>query len=100
MPRVRLKIHAWLIRDHESDASSFKESFLCVSENESLYQILSRLTVESGAFRGAIFAEKTAVIREDILIVLNGRIVRPSEFSSMKIQDDDEISFLPLLAGG
>jgi molybdopterin converting factor small subunit len=100
MPCVRLKIHAWLIQDYESDSSSFKEISLSILEDESLYQFLSRLAAKNKAFRRAIFGEKTLMIREDILVVLNGRIVQPGEFFGKNLHENDEVIFLPLLSGG
>jgi molybdopterin converting factor small subunit len=95
MPQIRFKIHSWLAQGPERDASSFKEGLLCVPEDESLDQILSRLTVQEDAFLSA-----KATPPEDRLIIINGRIVQPIEFSSIRLQEGDEIALFPLLSGG
>jgi len=100
MPRVCIKIHAWLIPDGKGDASKFSEIYLTVSEEESLYQVLYRLAAKNETFSGVIFPENTDRIREDVLVTVNGRIVRFDEFSGRKLCEQDEITFLPLLSGG
>jgi len=100
MPWVKLKIHAWLGRDFNGTSSSFQDLSISVSAVESMQQVISRLAKENENFRRAIFEEKANRLREDILVILNGRIINLDKLSEVVLMENDEIIFLPYLAGG
>lgn len=100
MSRLQIKIHSWLLNDFEGGSTSFKEIPISVQENESLFQMVSRLIDENNIFVRAIFDEKNHKVREDITVILNGRIVNLNALSEVILRENDEIVFLPFLAGG
>lgn len=100
MSPLRIKIHSWLLRDFDSGSTSFKEIPVSIQENESVLQMVSRLVKEDNIFVKAVLDEKSLRVREDILVILNGRIVNLDQLSEVIPGEDDEIIFLPFLAGG
>jgi len=71
-----------------------------IQEKESVLQMVSRLIKEDNIFVKAVLDEKSHRVREDILVILNGRIVNLDRLSEVIPGEDDEIIFLPFLAGG
>jgi len=97
---LRIKIHCWLLRDFGGGSTSFKEIPVSIQEKESVLQMVSRLIKEDNIFVKAVLDEKSHRVREDILVILNGRIVNLDQLSEVIPGEDDEIIFLPFLAGG
>jgi hypothetical protein len=98
--RLRIKIHSWLLRDFDDCSTSFKEIPVSVQRNESVLQMVSQLIKENNIFVKTVFDEKSHRFREDIIVILNGRIVNPDRLSEVIPGENDEIIFLPFLAGG
>jgi hypothetical protein len=97
---LRIKIHSWLLRDFDGGSTSFKEIPVFVQGKESVLQMVFRLIKEDNIFVKAVLDEKSHRFREDILVILNGRIVNLDQLSEVIPGEDDEIIFLPFLAGG
>jgi len=62
--------------------------------------MILRFAEENQIFGQAIFDEKNNRLREDIVVIRNDRIIQPDDFSAILLKENDEVIFLPFLAGG
>ena len=100
MPQVKLKLHCWIGRGDNADANEFNEKTVGVSAGEALYSMVRRLSAVNKLFRNEIFDETNQLIKEDVTVLLNGRLVNVSDPEETTLKDGDEVIFLPAIYGG
>ena len=98
MARVIVKfIPSFLAKELMGDKSIPKEIF--VPENSSMIDLIEELDkISEGKFRKNIF--KKGRIREDIIVLLNGKGISRENLENIRIKYGDEIIFLPMIDGG
>jgi molybdopterin converting factor small subunit len=98
MVQVKLKVFSWL--KGREDLAGFNEEILSVPDGETVLDLARRLASREEVFRTVIFDPQGQRIREDIGVILNGRLVNPYERSEVLLREGDEVIFLPILHGG
>ena len=100
MPRVTLKVNRWLRESLNLEPTDVGEIAISVPDGESILGMIHRLAAGNDVFWKAIADEEDQKIGRDVLVILNGRIVNPYDRGEAILQDDDEVMFLPMMAGG
>ncbi|MCK5553173.1 MAG: MoaD/ThiS family protein [Deltaproteobacteria bacterium] len=100
MPRVKLKVDRLLSRGLEAGSPGLEEIPVSVSEGESVVEMIRRLTAGNSGLRRVLYDEENGGIEPNVIVILNGRIVNPYECSKTTLKEGDEVTFLPLVAGG
>ena len=70
-----------------------------ISEEGSMKDLIEELDkISGGRFKENILRE--GEIRDDIIVLLNGRGIARESLESVKVKSGDEIVFLPMIDGG
>ena len=100
MSQVNLKLHCWLSQDVNADANAYEENLVRISEGETLLAMIRRLSGKSEFFKKEIFNEKTQMVREELIVLLNDRLVNIYESTEAILKDGDVVVILPIIYGG
>jgi len=93
VPRVKLKIPAWLIQGVKFQLAAFYETYITVAELGSIIEELHSLP-QGRRILQSLLKDKT------FGIILNGVYVNPEDPSENQLKEGDEVTFIPLLDGG
>jgi hypothetical protein len=98
MPSVVVTILPWLSEHFGSSRTFFFESQMRGSE--SILDLLLGLAEKNVSFRKDVFGPSGETLQSHILVVLNGKLVTPTDISSIKVGDGDRITLAPAHTGG
>ena len=98
MPRVSVKLNHWLRERMEPTCP--EEISMQVPEGESINGLVRRLAAETGVLRGLALDEQGQDLLANVLVIHNGWYVNPSDRSQVRLQEGDELMFLPMFTGG
>jgi len=93
MPKVRLKIPAWLTREGHPLSSAFQEIGVTATDLGTLIGDLHSLAQGRETLRDLLKNKTYGIIR-------NGVYVNPDDPSDNQLKEGDEVAFIPLLDGG
>lgn len=83
-----------------TDITDVEELNLTVEDNSTIRNMLTQLASKFGdKFEEMIF-KTSSDLSKYVLITVNGKHIRLLEGLETKVQADDEISFIPAIAGG
>ena len=95
MLKVKIKFLSVLI-----DVTDVEELDLQMEDNSSLSNLLEQLALKYGTkFEETIFKSSNG-LNKYILITMNGRDIRALDGLNTIIKSNDDISFIPAIAGG
>lgn len=83
-----------------ADITGKKEINLAVKENSTIKQILEKLILKFGKEFEKTILNSPNDLNKYIILGLNGKQIRSLDYLYKVIQEGDEISFLPAIAGG
>jgi molybdopterin synthase sulfur carrier subunit len=95
MPNAKITFLSLLI-----DVTDVEELSLQVSDNSDLRNLLDQLALKFGKRFEEMIFKSSNDLNKYVLITINGRDIRSLEGLKTKIQENDEISFIPAIAGG
>ncbi len=82
------------------DITEIEELSLPIANDSTINNLLDQLTTKFGTkFEDLIFKTSKG-LSQYVIITLNGKDIRSLEGLSTKIQVNDEVSFIPAIAGG
>jgi molybdopterin synthase sulfur carrier subunit len=83
-----------------SDVTSKDEITLSTDEKSTIKDIIERIVLNFGRKFGELILKNPNEINDYIIIAKNGKDIRTLNNLSTFLQDGDEVSFLPAIAGG
>lgn len=83
-----------------SDITSKDEIKLSMDNNPTVKEIIDRIILDFGKKFGELILKNPNEINDYILIAKNGKDIRTLNYLDSLLQDGDELSFLPAIAGG
>jgi len=83
-----------------ADATGIEDTTLLIEDNATIKDILKHLIEKFGKKFENIIMTSPNTLSKYIILSLNGKDVRSSDYLDMYIHDGDEITFLPAIAGG
>ena len=98
--KVKLKVNSWLRQRLNLEPASSKEILMSAPEGESILGVVSSLVKEDPILWKSLFDEKDQILRSNVIVILNNRIVNPYDRSEATLKDGDELTFLPMFDGG
>jgi len=98
MPSVRLKVARRLCQSLGGEPAD-REVILSLREGECILELIRRLAAEPGGLWENLFDEGSQSIPQDVLVILNGSIVSPHDWSGSLLNDGDEVMLLPTFDG-
>ncbi len=82
------------------DITEVEEIILSIADDSTLRKVLEELVTKFGnKFEDMIFKSSKG-LSQYVIVTLNGKDIRSLEGLSTKIQVNDEVSFIPAIAGG
>jgi molybdopterin converting factor small subunit len=98
--KVTLRINKWLYPNANSAAATGEGLAVSVPDGTSVLEMVDSLEREEPVLWKLLFDEKTHMIHQNILVVLNNRVVNPYDRSDTGLAEGDEVMFLPVFDGG
>ncbi len=83
-----------------TDITDVEELILPVVDNSTIRTILNQLASKFGAKFEEMIYKTSTDLSKYVLLTMNGKDIRLLEGLETKVQADDEISFIPAIAGG
>jgi len=83
-----------------TDITDVEELNLAVEDNSTIRDILNQLASKFGAKFEKMIYKTSSDLSKYILITVNGKHIRLIKGLATKVQADDEVSFIPAIAGG
>ncbi len=83
-----------------TDITDVEELNLTVEDNSTIRNMLTQLASKFGAKFEEMIFKTSSDLSKYVLITVNGKHIRLLEGLETKVQADDEISFIPAIAGG
>jgi molybdopterin converting factor small subunit len=78
----------WLILEREID------------EETTAGDVLEALASSYAEFRKTVFNPDTMRVSNQVMVILNGNLLRSAELTAVKLNDGDSIILLPVYSGG
>ncbi|MHA1913970.1 MAG: MoaD/ThiS family protein [Promethearchaeota archaeon] len=94
---LNVKILFWSLL---TDITEEEEITFHIEEGSDVKTILGQLVLKFGPKFEEIVFKDSKDLSKYVLITINGKDIRSLEGLATKIQHDDEISFIPAIAGG
>lgn len=82
------------------DFLGVSELELLLNDNSSIKDLFGRLTQDFGKKFENIIITPQKTLNKFIILALNGKDIRSSDYFNIILQNGDEINFLPAIAGG
>jgi len=83
-----------------TDITEVEELNFPIKEDVNIRTILEQLTVKFGSKFEEMIFKSSKNLSKYVIITINGKDIRTLDGLNTKIQLDDEISFIPAIAGG
>ena len=100
MPTIRLKVSGWLCE--EFDAVPVDPGGLPVSiyEGETILEMVCQLPLQHKGLGNILLGKQNLEFGANILVTVNGVFVNPHDRAEARLCDGDEVTLLPVVAGG
>jgi len=82
------------------DITEIEELNLPIANDSTISNLLDQLTTKFGTKFEELIFKTSKGLSQYVIITLNGKDIRSLEGLSTKIQVNDEVSFIPAIAGG
>ena len=82
------------------DRVGAKELNLDLEDNATLNDVFSKLFEKGGEDIKTVLVKKTGELNDQVVIMLNEKNIRSLDDLNTKVQNKDEITLLPAIAGG
>lgn len=83
-----------------TDITDVEELNLPIEEGKNIRTILEQLTIKFGSKFEEMIFKSSKDLSKYVIITVNGKDIRSLDGLNTKVQNDDEISFIPAIAGG
>ena len=83
-----------------TDITEVEEISLSIKEGVNIRTVLEQLTTKFGQKFEEMIFKSSKDLSKYVIITINGKDIRTLDGLNTKIQLDDEISFIPAIAGG
>jgi hypothetical protein len=100
MNTVRLQSYSWISNTLGLAESSSQQLRKKVKEGTTLVALLGELANNYPEFRKMVFNPETNQLSEQVLIILNNRLLQYGEITSIVLKDKDNITLAPVIFGG
>jgi molybdopterin converting factor small subunit len=100
MNTVRLQSYSWISNTLGIEETSTHQLREKVKEGTTLVAFLAELAGKFPEFRKMVFNPETGQLSEQVLIILNNRLIQYSEIQSIVLKDKDHITLAPVIFGG
>ena len=97
---MTLKISGWLHEELDSAWTHPDGLAVSISEGETVLEMVRQLTRENDVVRKFVAEKDELEFGANVLVVLNGVFVNPHDRSETLLKDGDEVTLLPVVAGG
>lgn len=98
--KVKLKLDSWLWHGSDLEPVTSKEIYISVPEGECILEVVSNFVKEDPVFWKNFYDERDHIILQNVIVILNNRIVNPYNREETILKDGDELIFLPMFDGG
>jgi molybdopterin synthase sulfur carrier subunit len=83
-----------------TDITNVEELSLPIEDGVNIRTILEKLTVKFGSKFEEVIFKSSQDLSKYVIITINGKDIRTLDGLNTKVQINDEISFIPAIAGG
>lgn len=71
-----------------------------VKPGTTIHELFSELAAEYPEFRKTVYDPGTNSLNDQVMIIVNGKLVQTSDLRSRPLQDNDSITISPIMVGG
>lgn len=82
------------------DITGIENTTIVVDDTYTIKDVLKQLSIKFGKKFENIILTSPNILSKYIILSLNGKDIRSSEYLDISLHDGDEITFLPAIAGG
>jgi len=100
MGTVQLKILPWIANMLNIPGSSWLTLEKEIREGATIGDLLSDFASSYTDFRKVVFNPDTGIISGQVMIIINGNLLRFPDVTEAKLSDGDSIILLPVYSGG
>ncbi|MHA2181238.1 MAG: MoaD/ThiS family protein [Promethearchaeota archaeon] len=83
-----------------TDITEVEELTLPIEEGVKIRTILEQLTIKFGSKFEEMIFKSSKDLSKYVIITINGKDIRSLHGLDTKVQENDEVSFIPAIAGG
>ncbi|MFX1571488.1 MAG: MoaD/ThiS family protein [Promethearchaeota archaeon] len=95
MIQIKIKFFSLLI-----DFLGISELDISLNDNSSVKDLFGKLSQDFGKKFENIILTPQKTLNKFVILALNGKDIRSSDYFNIILQNGDEINFLPAIAGG
>jgi molybdopterin converting factor small subunit len=100
MNTVKLQAYAWISGSMGTADNQNQTIRKEVKEGSTLFDLFSAIAAQYADFRQKVFDPKTGQISDQVMVIMNGRLIQAKEFKSVIMNDKDSVVLSPVLVGG
>ena len=97
---IKLQTYSWISLTLGKSAKPNRLFRKKVAAGTTLFDLFAKLAARHPDFRDKVYNPATGVINEQILVIVNNRLVQARNFRQTELYDRDTITLSIVLAGG
>jgi molybdopterin converting factor small subunit len=100
MNTIKLQAYAWIsgaMGTADNQNQTMKKQ---INQGVTLFDLFSDLAGQYPDFCQKVFDPKTGQISDQVMIIVNGRLIQAKDFKATVMNDKDAIILSPVLVGG
>ena len=100
MPIIKLKVSGWLCEEFHAAPLAREGVPVSVYEGETVLEMVRQLPLQHQALRKILSGKQDLEFGADFLIAVNGVFINLHDRAEARLRDGDEVTLLPIVAGG
>jgi hypothetical protein len=97
---IKLQTYSWISQTLGKSAETNRLFRKKVTAGTTLFDLFTKLSALHPDFRDKVYNPATGVMNEQILVIVNNRLVQARNFRQTELHDQDTITLSIVLAGG
>jgi sulfur carrier protein ThiS len=97
---VQIQVYSWISETLGTGDNQHQKLSRKVRPGTTVYDLFAGLANDFPEFREKIFNPDTGKFSDQVLVILNSRLVQSQDFANTIINDKDHLSLSPVLVGG
>ncbi len=97
---IKLQTYSWISRTLGKSDQPNRLFRPKIAAGTTLFDLFAKLAARHPEFRDKVYNPATGVMNEQILVIINNRLVQARNFRQTELHDQDTITLSIVLAGG
>lgn len=97
---IRVEAYSWIASILGAAANENQKIKKQVKADSTVYDFFNELAENNPKFCEEVFNPQTGQLSDQVMIIMNGKLVQSADLRTTRFKDNDKITLSPVLVGG